>query len=65
MTNHLRLVLERRESFAEGMAFGQVGPYEKWVGRAEFAVDPEHPAYQRVVDIAYAPRDAAGRVARR
>ena len=62
MTYHIRLVLEQREPFAEGMAFGQVGPYETWVGRAEFAVDPEHPAYQGVVDVAYAPRDAAGRV---
>ena len=41
MTNHIRLVLERREPFAEGMAFGQVGqvqidtreasPRQKWL----------------------------------
>jgi hypothetical protein len=32
------------------------------LGSVEFAIDPAHPAYHSVVDIAYAPRSAAGLV---
>src|SRR5262245_36092720 len=37
------LDIQRREPFADGQAFGDVGPYEKLTGVARFAVDPKHP----------------------
>ena len=62
MDTQVRLTVETRELFADGMPFGDVGPYERLVGRVEFAVDPEAAAYRNVVDVQYAPRDATGRV---
>ena len=58
----VRVVVERREPLADGYAFGDTGPYEKITGRMYLAVDPEHPANAAVVDLAYAPRNAEGRV---
>ena len=55
MDSQIRLTIARREPFAGGTDFGQVGPYEKLLGSVEFAIDPAHPAYHSVVDIAYAP----------
>jgi hypothetical protein len=48
--------------FAEGMQFGEVGPYERLTGRAHFAVDPAHHAYAQVVDLSKAARNADGLV---
>ncbi len=62
MNRQLQLSFETREPFADGTAFGSVGPYEKWIGRVDFAVDPEDAAYQSVVDLAYAPRNRMGLV---
>ncbi len=62
MNRQLCLSIESREPFADGAEFGTVGPYEKCVGRVDFAVDPEHPAYRGMVDIAYAPRNTRGLV---
>src|SRR5947209_6796354 len=56
------LEIYRREPFADGMAFGDTGPYEKLVGVAHFAVDPEHPRNKRIVDLSLAPRNAQGKV---
>src|SRR5262249_24595316 len=41
-------------------SFGEVGPYERLVGRVLFEVDPEAPAYRQVVDLDLAPRNATG-----
>jgi hypothetical protein len=49
METRIRLRLETREPFADGLSFGDVGPYERLVGRMFFAVDPEAPAYRRAV----------------
>ena len=46
----------------EGRRFGTVGTYDKLVGRAVIAVDPADPHNQPVVDLALAPRGAAGLV---
>jgi Alpha/beta hydrolase domain len=54
-------VLER-SPFAAGMNFGDIGGYEKIRGVAKFSLDPEAAANQRIVDLKFAPRDAAGRV---
>src|SRR5262249_6873694 len=52
----------RREPFAGGMEFGEVGPYEKLVGVAKFEVDPEHPRNKAIVDLSLAPRNKDGKV---
>lgn len=54
-------ILERKP-FAEGKSFGDVGPYERIVGIARFAVDPMHPANRNVVDLNRPPRTMHGKV---
>src|SRR5437879_478942 len=51
-----------RRPLAGGRAFGSVGPYEEIKGRLSMTVDPLHPANERIIDVALAPRNAAGRV---
>ncbi len=46
--------------YADGRAFGDVGPYIQIHGRLHFAVDPEHPANQVIIDLGHGPRDAQG-----
>lgn len=58
----VELVIHRREQFANGKAFGEVGPYVKLVGIARFALDPHHPANRDIVDLALAPRNSQGKV---
>ena len=55
---------ERRltRPLGDGRAFGDTGPYEELKGRLHFAIDPRHPANQRIADVERAPRDADGRV---
>ncbi|MCS6850962.1 MAG: alpha/beta hydrolase domain-containing protein [Gemmataceae bacterium] len=52
----------RREPFAEGQVFGTTGAYEKIVGIARFAVDPNHVRNRLIVDLPLAPRNAEGLV---
>lgn len=52
----------KREPFAGGKAFGDVGPYDKIVGVARFAVDPSHPRNSKIVDLSLAPRNQKGLV---
>jgi Alpha/beta hydrolase domain len=49
-------------SFAQGTAFGDVGPYEQLEGTVHFAVDPDHPRNADITDLKLAPRDAQGLV---
>jgi len=56
------LLITSRRPFAEGKAFGQVGPYEQLDGTVYFAVDPSHPANRLITDLKLAPQDAGGRV---
>lgn len=51
-----------RQVFAEGMKFGSTGAYEKIKGKLHYAVNPEHPANLRIVDLKYGPRDEKGLV---
>ena len=48
--------------FAQGTAFGDVGPYEQLDGTVHFAVDPHHPGNAGIADLQHAPRDAQGLV---
>jgi Alpha/beta hydrolase domain len=47
---------------ADGRAFGEVGPYEELKGHLQLAIDPAHPANERITDVRLAPRNAHGRV---
>jgi hypothetical protein len=51
-----------RQPFAEGMPFGDTGPYEILRGVATFAVDPSHPRNRAIIDLSLAPRNADGMV---
>jgi hypothetical protein len=62
MATQVRLRIDTREPFAEGLAFGRVGPYERLAGRVLFAIDPDDPANRTIVDLDHAPRNAAGLV---
>src|SRR5687767_13687365 len=57
-----RLRVERREVVLNGLAFGAAGPYEKLVGKVDFALDPTLPQNRGIVDLALAPRNARGEV---
>lgn len=51
-----------RRPVDNGREFGDVGAYEEIMGTLKFAVDPEHPANERITDIKLAPRNADGMV---
>ena len=58
-----RVEIERVESPTfEGRSFGDVGPYEKLVGRVHGEVDPASPDNAVIADIDRAPRNARGMV---
>ena len=58
----VKLVIEQREAFAGGAAWGTAGPYERLVGTAHFEVDPRDPLNAVIVDLDKAPRNARGAV---
>jgi hypothetical protein len=58
----VRLRIVRREVVLNGRAFGAAGAYEKLVGKVDFALDPKLPRNALIVDLALAPRNAAGEV---
>src|SRR3954469_6661318 len=58
----VRLRVERREVILDGRAFGAAGPYEKLVGKVDFALDPTLPRNGQIVDLTLAPRNARGEV---
>lgn len=58
----MKLKIDHVESAFEGLAFGAVGAYEKVVGRAYGEVDPDHRLNREVINLAKAPRNAAGQV---
>lgn len=57
-----RLRIDRRETVLAGQPFGAAGPYEKLVGKVDFALDPSLPQNQGIVDLKLAPRNAQGLV---
>ena len=59
----VRIEIERVESPTfEGHSFGDVGPYEKLVGRVFGEVDPEAPENAVITDVELASRNARGMV---
>lgn len=61
-SDQIELQITERTPFAEGAAFGEVGPYERISGRARFAVDPQAEAYAGIVDLDKAPTNEQGLV---
>jgi hypothetical protein len=57
-----RVTVTSRTTVAGGQSFGATGPYERLVGRIEFALDPADPHNVGIVDLNHAPRDSDGRV---
>ncbi len=51
-----------REPYAGGRLFGDAGAYEHIEGRLTYAVDPDHPMNDGIVDLHLVPRDASGLV---
>jgi hypothetical protein len=58
----LRIEVSERTDVLDGKAFASAGPYERIVGKAYFAVDPNLPANKIITDIAKAPRNEDGLV---
>lgn len=52
----------KREPFAGGKAFGDVGPYEEIIAVARFAIDPKAARNRVIVDLDLAPKNADGKV---
>ena len=57
-----RVEITRREPFAEGARFGDVGAYEKLVGTATLELDPRDPRNAAILDKDAVPRNAAGNI---
>lgn len=57
-----RVDIQRREDVLGGKAFGDVGAYEKIVGKVHFAVDPKVPRNRVIADLDLAPKNAQGKV---
>ena len=62
MDTQVRLRIDMREPFADGIAFGAVCPYERLAGQVLFAIDPNDPTNRTIVDLNQAPRNASGLV---
>jgi len=58
----VRVEITSRSDIQDGKPFGNVGPYEKILGRVYFAVDPANLHNRQIVDLDKAPRNAQGEV---
>jgi hypothetical protein len=58
----IRIVIEKREPFANGHEFPVTGAYEKLVGKAYGEVDPGNPLNKVIVNLDKAPRNTKGKV---
>jgi hypothetical protein len=58
----VRVEITSRADIQDGKPFGNVGPYEKIIGRVYFAVDPANLHNRQIVDLDKAPRNAHGEV---
>jgi hypothetical protein len=56
------VTIASRTPLAGGQSFGSTGPYERLVGRIEFALDPASPHNRGIADLEHARRGADGRV---
>ena len=58
----VELKILKREPFAGGKPFGDVGPYEQITALARFAIDPKDARNRVIVDLDLAPKNADGKV---
>jgi hypothetical protein len=58
----VRVEILSRVVIGGGHRFGNAGAYERITGRIHYALDPSSPHNARIVDIAFAPRNAAGEI---
>ena len=58
----VRVEIHESRPFADGRAFGAVGPYEAVRGRLYLEADPDSPANARIADLKRAPRNDRGQV---
>lgn len=57
-----RVEITNRQAVLNGRSFGNVGAYEKLIGKVYFAVDPQNAHNKIIADLDKAPRDTAGKV---
>ena len=58
----VRFRVERHEAVLNGKVFGKAGPYERLVGKVDFALDPKLAINKNIVDLDLAPKNARGEV---
>ena len=58
----VKLDIQRREPILNGKVWGNAGPYEKLVGKVDFALDPNAAINKKIVDLNLAPKNAKGEV---
>ncbi len=58
----VRVDIAKRQDVLGGRTYGVVGAYEWLEGRAHFALDPNNPLNDNIVDLKLAPRNAQGLV---
>jgi len=54
--------IDVHEDVLDGKAYGLAGPYEKFIGKMHFAVDPANSVNEIIVDIEHAPTNSNGLV---
>ena len=62
MSTSVTLDVSRRRPFADGIAFGEIGAFERLDGVARFTIDPHAPGDVHIVDLDKAPQNADGLV---
>jgi Alpha/beta hydrolase domain len=60
--NQIRIEFTSKTPFAGGVSFGNTGPYERLLGTASFAIDPNEKDLPFIVDLDLAPRNPEGLV---
>ncbi|MGH9631317.1 MAG: alpha/beta hydrolase domain-containing protein [Bryobacteraceae bacterium] len=58
----VRVEITERSPILDGRPFGKAGPYERYIGKAYFAVDPLAHANRDIVNVKLAPRNEGGDV---
>src|SRR5690349_7568685 len=56
----VRFDITTREPFAGGKSFGDVGPYERIIGKVHYRLDPKLKQNRTIIDLDLAPRNAKG-----
>jgi hypothetical protein len=60
--NKIFIELAKPTPFAGGKSFGNTGPYERLLGMASFAIDPDEKDLPFICDLEFAPRNPEGLV---